>query len=187
MLSGETASGKYPVETVKMMSSIILEAEKSPKTRPFLRDVDLSNVSASIMVAASMIAEKAEAKAILAVTESGQSLAKLSSFRPRSFVYGITNSIHTVRRMALYWGVTPYLLKDYDEDNFNFRAHIIDRFKQRFSLVNGDKLVITRGDGRFFSTGASNSVKVEIIKDEPKVLGGNDSLSEASDSKKKSF
>ncbi len=185
MLSGETASGKYPLETIKMMSSIIKEAERTPKERPFLREMDLSNVNASVMVAASMIAEKVNAKAIFAVTQSGQSCLKVSLFRPRTYVYGITNQISTVRKLALYWGITPFYLDDYDEDNFNFQQDIIKRVKNRFDLTNGDKLVITRGDGKFFSKGSSNSVKVEIIKDEPKVPGGGDVLLESTDAKKK--
>lgn len=185
MLSGETASGKYPIETVQMMSNIIREAEKTPKERPFLREMDLSSVNSSVMVAASMIAEKVDARAIFAVTQSGQSCLKISLFRPHTFVYGITNQLSTVRRLALYWGITPFYLKNYDEDNFNFQEDIIKKVKKRFELINGDKLVITRGDGKFFTKGSSNSVKVHIIKDEPKVPGGGDVLLESSDDKKK--
>jgi pyruvate kinase len=185
MLSGETAAGKYPVETIAMMDSIILEAEKEPKERPFLRHMDLSNVNASVMVAASMIAEKIHAKRILSVTESGHSCLKISQFRPRTPVLGITNNIGTVRKLSLFWGVTPFYLADYDEDNFDFQKDIIEKVKTNLELVNGDKLVITRGDGKFFARGSSNSVKVEIIKDRPKVPGGQEVLKEASDKKKK--
>lgn len=185
MLSGETAAGKYPVRTIEMMNSIILEAEKSPKERPLLRNMDLSNVNASVMVAASMIAEKVHAKRILSVTESGSSCLKISQFRPKTPVLGVTNHIETVRKLALYWGVTPFHLFDYDEDDFNFQKDIVDEVKDNLGLVNGDKLVITRGDGKFFARGSSNSVKVEIVKDKPKVPGGQDVLQEASDKKKK--
>ncbi|CAM9917165.1 unnamed protein product [Chrysoparadoxa australica] len=185
MLSGETAAGKYPVETIKMMNSIILEAERSPKERPFLRHMDLSNVNSSVMVAASMIAEKIHAQRILSVTESGNSCLKISQFRPRTPVLGVTNNIETVRKLSLFWGVTPYHISNYDEDNFNFQIDIIQKVKESLDLKNGDKLVITRGDGKFFARGSSNSVKVEIVKDMPKVPGGHDVLQEASDDKKK--
>ncbi len=185
MLSGETAAGKYPVETVQMMDKIILEAEKTPKERPLLRDVDLSNVNSSLMVAASMIAEKVKAKRILSVTESGQSCLRISSFRPKTRVLGVTNSLQTVRRLSLYWGVSPFHISDYDEDDFDFQKDIINAVKKELKLVNGDNIVITRGDGRFFARGSSHSVKVEIIKDSPNVLGGQSVLIEGSDSKKK--
>lgn len=185
MLSGETASGKYPIQAVKTMHEIIVEAEKTPKERPFIRHMDLSNVNASMMVAASMVAEKIEAKKILSVTESGHSCLRISLFRPSTDVLGITNSIATARRLCLYWGVSPYLVTNSDEDNFNFQEHILNKVKEDFNLVNGDKLVITRGDGKFFSQGSANSVKVEIIKDKPKVLGSSEHLLEASDDKKR--
>ncbi len=185
MLSGETASGKHPVLAVRMMSNIIIEAERTPKERPFIRHMDLSNVNSSTMVAASMIAEKIDAKRILSVTESGHSCLKISMFRPSTMVLGITNSLATARRLCLYWGVSPYLVTDMGQDNFNFQEQVISKVKADLNLVNGDKLVITRGDGKFFARGSSNSVKVEIIKDKPKVLGSSDYLIEASDSKKK--
>ncbi|OUR96579.1 pyruvate kinase [Halobacteriovorax marinus] len=186
MLSGETASGKYPVETVKTMVQIIETAEETPKVRPFLRNVDLSSVHASVMVAASLIGEKIFAKRILAVTESGVSCLKLAKFRPDTPCLGVTTTEETARKMCLYWGIEPFLLNEYKEDSFNFQEHVINAVKKSLGLVNGDKLVITRGDGKFFTAGSSNSVKVEIIKDTPKVLGGSEALEEVSDGKKKS-
>jgi len=186
MLSGETASGDYPVETVKTMVKIIEDAEQTPKERPFLRHVDLSSVQASVMVAASLIGEKVYAKRILAVTESGVSCLKLAKFRPTTPCLGVTTTEKTARKMCMYWGIEPFLLKNYREDSFNFQYHVINKVKKKLKLVNGDKLVITRGDGKFFRAGSSNSVKVDIIKDTPKVLGsGGDTLEEASDDKKK--
>ncbi|MEC7276645.1 MAG: pyruvate kinase [Bdellovibrionota bacterium] len=184
MLSGETAAGKYPVQTIKMMNAIICEAERSPKERPFLRHMDLSNVNASVMVAASMIAEKIHAKRILSVTESGNSCLKISQFRPKTPVLGVTNHIETVRKLSLYWGVTPFHLVDYDEDTFDFQEDIVMKVKEDLDLVNGDKLVITRGDGKFFAKGSSNSVKVEIVKDRPKAPGSGDVTTSEEDKKK---
>lgn len=163
MLSGETAAGKYPIQTIKMMSSIISEAEKTPKERPLLRNMDLSNVNAAVMVGASMIAEKIGAKRILSVTETGESCRRISMFRPSTRVLGITNSIKTARKLCMYWGVSPYYIHDFKEDGFNFLEHILDRVKQEKTINVGDKLVITKGDGKFFQGGSANSVKVEIL------------------------
>lgn len=185
MLSGETAAGKYPVEAVRTMHEIVIEAERTPKERPFIRHMDLSNVNASMMVAASMVAEKIYANKILSVTESGHSCLKISMFRPSTEVLGITNSLRTARRLCLYWGVSPYLVYTKGVDNFNFQEHVINKVKTDFNLVNGDKLVITRGDGKFFAQGSANSVKVEIVKDVPKVLGSNEHFIEATDDKKR--
>lgn len=185
MLSGETASGKYPIETVKMMDNIVREAERTPKDRPLLRHQDLSSVTASIMVAASMIAEKIKAKRILSVTESGSSCLRITQFRPSIPVLGITNSLRVARRMCLYWGVSPFIVIDQEKENSEFMKNVLKEVKERLKLKNGDKLVVTKGDGQFFSQGSSNSVKVELIRDTPKVKGGSQGLEEASDDKKK--
>ena len=185
MLSGETASGKYPVETIRMMNAIVIEAEKTPKERPFLRKQDLSSVTASIMVAASMIAEKIGAERIVSVTESGSSCLKITQFRPSVPVLGITNSLKVARRLCLYWGISPFIVTEEKIENSIFIKNVLKEIKERLALKNGDKLVLTRGDGKFFSQGSSNSVKVEVIRDAPKVLGGSQGLLEASDEIKK--
>ncbi len=185
MLSGETASGKYPLETVRMMDNIVREAERTPKERPLLRHQDLSSVTASIMVAASMIAEKLGAKRILSITESGASCLRITQFRPSIPVLGITNSLKVARRMCLYWGVSPFIVTDQEKENSEFMKNVLKEVKERLKLKNGDKLVVTKGEGQFFSQGSSNSVKVELIKDTPRVKGGSEGLEEASDEKKK--
>ena len=185
MLSGETASGKYPIETVRMMDQIVREAERTPKERPLMRHQDLSSLTASIMVAASMIAEKIGARRILSVTESGASCLRITQFRPSVPVLGITNSLKVARRMCLYWGVSPFIVIDQEKESTDFMKNVLREVKERLKLKNGDKLVVTKGDGQFFSQGSSNSVKVELIKDTPKVLGGSEGLEEASDDKKK--
>jgi len=88
MLSGETASGKYPVEAISMMDAIVREAEKTPKERPLLRNMDLSSVTSAQMVAASLIAEKVKAKWIVSVTLGGNSCLKMTRFRSLTPVLG---------------------------------------------------------------------------------------------------
>ena len=74
------------------------------------------------------------------------------------------------------WGITPFLLESYDEHDANLEYEVIERIKKFQDLKNGDKIVITRGDGQFFSRGSSNSVRVEIIKDINKEYGSNDEI-----------
>lgn len=162
MLSGETAAGKYPVEAVKMMDSIVEEAERKPKERPLLRHMNLRSMSASIQVAASLIAEKVHAKMIISVTQSGNSCLKMSRFRPKSQVLGVTNQVETVRRMTLYWGITPYLLRQ-NRNMEDIEIYMLNVIQEKKMVRPGDKVVITRGDGAYFVRRSSNSIKVEII------------------------
>jgi pyruvate kinase len=164
MLSAETSVGKYPIETVKMMGKIIGEAERTPHERPPLRTVDLARVDDAIMVGASLIAEKINAKRILSVTESGSSCLKMCRFRPTTSVLGVSNSLSAVRKMCLYWGVSPFFLADYEEDDSELERYVFERVRNACELESGDKMVVTRGSGRFFARGSSNSIRVEVVR-----------------------
>jgi len=165
MLSGETASGDYPLETIKMMGQIIEEAETTPKERPLLRNMDLGSVSASLQVAASLIAEKVNAKWIVSITQSGNSCFKMTRFRPKVRVLGVAKTIQVVRRLCLLWGVTPFYFKGEDDDSESLEFKTIDSIREKNLVTKGDKIVCTRGDGEYFTRENSNSVRVEIIKD----------------------
>jgi len=163
MLSAETASGKYPLAAITMMGKIISEAEKNPKERPSLKNLDLARVDDAIMLTASLLAEKIGAKRILAVSESGHSCLRITQYRPKVSILGVSHRLEVVRKMCLYWGVSPFFLKDYQEDYPDLEADVIREVRERCQLNNGDRIVITRGSGKFFASGSANSVRVETI------------------------
>ncbi len=163
MLSGETAVGSYPLKAVKMMDSIIKEAELTPKERPLLRDLVLPDIHTSTMMAASLLAEKVGARYIFSLSEGGNSLRKLARFRPRTGVIGVSSSLATIRKMSLYWGVSSYLLLEFSKDDEKIESHLINVLKAPFNLHSGDKIVVSKGEGRFFDGGTSNSLRVTII------------------------
>lgn len=171
MLSGETASGKYPLEAIQIMGQIILEAESKPTERPFLRHMDISSVTASVQVAASIIAEKLKARWIISITEGGNSCLKMTRFRPKTHVLGVTNSLHVIRKMSLYWGINPYYFNIHENNDLTkLEELMVDKLKKENLLQNGDKVVVTVGDGKFFRHGTTNSIRVETIKDVPKAI-----------------
>lgn len=108
MLSGETAAGKYPVETVRMMARVVVEAEKKNHLRehPFLRTDDIST---GIAAAAVDAADRLRSAAIVAFTESGQTARLISELRPHSRIIALTPHPAIVRRMKLYWGITAHV------------------------------------------------------------------------------
>lgn len=166
MLSGETASGKYPVEAVAMMNQIVEEAEKAPKERPLLRNMEISGVDASVQVAASLLAEKVNARWIMSITQSGNSCQKMTRFRPKTRVLGVTNSIHVVRKMCLYWGVTPYFYEVGLEGGVEkLEEMMFETLKKKNATMNGDNIVVTVGEGKYFQQGTTNSIRVETVKD----------------------
>ncbi len=175
MLSGETASGKYPLEAITIMGQIIVEAEKAPRERPFLRHMDISSVTASIQVAAAIVAEKNKARWIISITEGGNSCLKMTRFRPQTAVLGVTNSLNVIRKMSLYWGIYPYYFNIHENSDLSKLGDMmIEELKEKKLLSLGEKVVITVGDGHFFRQGTTNSIRVEIIKDVPKAIKNTD-------------
>ncbi|MBA3463806.1 MAG: pyruvate kinase [Deltaproteobacteria bacterium] len=115
MLSGETAVGKYPVESVRRMSSIAATTEETlypfersirPAPDPSVPDV-LSRVTARIAATA---AREVGAAALVVVADSDGTAERVSDERPRSPIVALTSDRATRRRLALYWGVQPHAL-----------------------------------------------------------------------------
>jgi pyruvate kinase len=171
MLSGETASGKYPLDAIIIMGQIIEEAEKTPAERPLLRHMEINSVTASVQVAAAIVAEKNNARWVISITEGGNSCLRMTRFRPKTEILGVTNSLDVIRRMSLYWGITPYYFNIHsNEDLTKLGDLMLNELKSNRLLKNGDKVVMTIGDGRYFQQGTTNSIRVEIIKDVPHAI-----------------
>jgi pyruvate kinase len=109
MLSGETASGKYPVESVKTMARIIREIESSAYYRQNMEPLTLDlAVSANAIAHAAMVAARAmKIRTIAVVTDSGGAARLLSEYRPEASIIALTTNEVEFRRLALVWGVTP--------------------------------------------------------------------------------
>ena len=109
MLSGETASGKYPVEAVRTMYKIAIETEESLPVPP---DIDLVNVTRPIagVLARSMVAAtlKLPVKAIIMDTCSGRTGRYLAEFRPKVPIYAMCYNDYTMRELALVYNITSY-------------------------------------------------------------------------------
>ena len=112
MLSGETASGLYPVDAVKTMARIIDEIEKSAYYRANVEVPDLQlAVPANAIAHAAMTAARAmKIKTIVTVSESGGAARLASEYRPDSNIVCLTTNEVSFRRLALIWGVTPVLI-----------------------------------------------------------------------------
>lgn len=108
MLSGETAIGRYPVESVRMMDRIIRAAEASPRSAPARRRREGHiSVPEAIGDSVALLSEDLNLKAIVVFTQSGSSARLVSKFRPRVPVYAFSPIPGILRRTALYWGVVP--------------------------------------------------------------------------------
>ena len=115
MLSGETSSGKNPIKAVETMRGIIRDIEKSDYTFKPENDNSIENwlpkdrqISNSICLHAAQLSEKVSASAIITMTYSGYNAVKMSSLRPKSFIYVFTNNYSILNKLSLVWGTKAY-------------------------------------------------------------------------------
>ena len=146
MLSGETASGKYPVEAVKIMARIAARAEADIdyQKRFFETTKKTHSVTDAITHAACTIAYDLHAAAILAMTKSGQTAELASKFRPEVPIIGCATDGDVLRRLNLCWGVEPMGLPECDTADEMF-AMAIEQAKKSGLVHVGDQIVITAG------------------------------------------
>jgi pyruvate kinase len=109
MLSGETAMGKYPAHAVSTMARIALQVESS--VNPWPPDTDVSGPDESVAHAACRAAEEQQAQAIVTFSQSGSTALLVSKHRPRMSIIAPTPFANIARRMSLYWGVKPVILR----------------------------------------------------------------------------
>ena len=146
MLSGESAVGRYPVETVETMARIAdYTEEHGARDRARLSPRGPgSAVTRSLARVAASVAEELSCKMIVAFTESGVTARLVSGFRPRVPVVAITHDDRVYRRLALWWGVVP-LKSEFAENTDELLAAGEERLKARGLASKGDTLLTLSG------------------------------------------
>ena len=165
MLSGETATGKFPVEAVKMMSQISEITEKEFAFDQFdfsnQGEFDTGSVTQAISTASITVSKITEAKAIVSATMSGYTARQISRHRPRTHIIAVTPLGKTQRQLALTWGVETYLVTDFSETEAMVKETV--RTLRKAGLNPGDRVVITAGVP-FGATGHTNLIRVHEIQ-----------------------
>ncbi len=148
MLSGETAAGKYPVESVRMMASIIEEAEKHYHHwglyQKFPDEVSTHTDALSLTRAARELAHDRDVAAIAVFTETGRTALYMSKARPRVPILAFTPERTTYQRLGLYWGVTPYLVP-FATTVETMLAHVETAILADSNLSPGQQVVMISG------------------------------------------
>lgn len=158
MLSDETAIGEHPAQCVRYISRIAVAAEQTFAFEEYklrLRNSDSYTVPDAIAYAACAAAIKTSADAIIACTETGTSARLVAKYRPQQPLYGLSRKETTLRRMALYWGISPIAFESAEThtDEIESALQIV---QSREALENGSRAVIT--GGRSTRTPGSTSV-----------------------------
>ena len=161
MLSAETASGRYPVETVEAMARVCLEAEKSTEVtldRDFLDRV-FTRIDQSIAMAALFTAYHLKVKAIAALTQSGSTALWVSRLNSGVPVYALTPEITTRYKLSLFRSVFPLMLQ-YQGDNRETLVRLAEDKLLRSGVVkHGDLIVVAFGEP-IGLPGGTNTMKI---------------------------
>jgi pyruvate kinase len=166
MLSGESAIGKYPVETVTIMNKIIENVERDTENYniTFHHEIDPSkiiNTSEAITSAAYTISRNADAKTIITFSVSGNTTSRMSKERAPVQIIGISPNIMTARKLQIMWGVHSC----HHEDAHNVQEMVsiaCSVAKDKKIAIPGDSVVITAGVP-FGNAGATNLLRIAKI------------------------
>ena len=158
MLSGETTTGKFPIDAVSYMASIAENTEKYTEKS----NVELNNYQDDeeiIAASATNAANNLNASAILVGTKSGKSAKLISNLRPKSIIIASCTSEQTAIDLAFYYGVHTTVVPEFNDID-DMIAHIKENAKENFNLNNQDKVIVTGG---FPITKGTNFLKIEEI------------------------
>lgn len=166
MLSGETAAGKYPMESVQTMAAIAVRAESALHYREIFQkqaQAQQTSVTEAISQSVAISALDLDANAIVTSTESGYTARMVSKYRPKSPIIAVTPTEHVLRQLQLVWGVVPTegTLAGSTDEMFDIAV----AGALRTGMVRlGDTVIITAGVpvGR---SGTTNLIKIHHIGD----------------------
>jgi len=162
MLSGETAIGIYPVESLEMMVKIInkTEQEISYSTVGHNPPEEPTTITQAISAASCEVARKLHAKTIISSTQTGHTARQVAKNRPNSIIIGASPHEYVVRQLMVSWGVIP--LKTNFAGNINeIMEEAVQVTKSHGFAKKGDVVVITAGVNQPGSTNLINVTKVE--------------------------
>ncbi len=167
MLSGESASGKYPVKAVEAMAQVIAGAEKYDVSHPVQRRaegmLDFERTDIAIAMAVMYTSAHFKVKAIVALTETGSTPMWMSRSRANIPIYAFTRNENTCGRVMLYRGVYPiYTDITHSGPEVNY-APIFKELLARKLVEAGDRIILTKGDTSGI-TGNTNMMKILEVK-----------------------
>jgi len=163
MLSAETASGQYPVETVQTMVRIILEAERSREenSRHTLEREEAPSIVDAIERSAAKIAEKVGARCIACITRSGTAARTLAKYRPSSSMLAIVDNEETLRRLAFVWGVRGVVIPEIGATDDLFEE--VESLVRKHGFADPEDLIVVTAGVPTLKKGTTNMVKVQRI------------------------
>jgi pyruvate kinase len=158
MLSGETAMGQYPVDTVTLMRQVILYTELNRLNSIVATEFGDSSQRNAVSAAAISMSQQINARVILAETSSGRTARNLCSFRPEAMVVAVTDRKRVYQQMALLWGARSYLIKN----PAKAASETMRMLREEHSIVRGE-IIIRASGSQPGVTGGTDTLKLEVV------------------------
>ncbi|WP_019023318.1 MULTISPECIES: pyruvate kinase [unclassified Thioalkalivibrio] len=167
MLSGETATGRYPARVVESMDRICEAAERQRAARQSDHRMDstFGRVDEAIAMATMYTANHLDVAAIAALTESGSTALWMSRISSGIPIYALTQHESTSRRMTLYRGVYPRILEPIPESHESLNREAVNLLRAEGVVQDGGLVIITKGDLQG-EHGGTNAMKIVRVGDE---------------------
>jgi pyruvate kinase len=165
MLSAETASGKYPINSVKAMSSIISYLEANAEIYHNLYKIsedDDTFLSNNLILMAARLSRNVKAKAIVGITSSGFTGFRLASHRPSASIFVFTRNRQLLTQMSLVWGVRSYFYTNQVSTDATF-TDIEQRLKADNHVNPGD-IIINTASMPLNAKGKTNMLKIHLVE-----------------------
>nr|HAD51677.1 pyruvate kinase [Algoriphagus sp.] len=164
MLSAETASGKYPVNAVKAMSSIISYLEQNAEIYHKLYKIpedDTTFLSNNLLLMAARLSRNVKAKAIVGITSSGFTGFRIASHRPLANIFIFTRNKQLITQMSLVWGVRAYLYQNQVSTDATFED--IEKTLKRDDHVSAGDIIINTASMPLKAKGRTNMLKIHQV------------------------
>ena len=160
MLSGETAVGRYPSETVRTMADVALQAETWRKRRvPDVCVLGEDPIAWAVAHAVVLAAQDLDVKAILCPTRSGATAQRIAAYRPNSTIVGISRNEDVLAQLSLIWGVQPVLMRE--EIVIENEVEQIIKLSCKAGFIKKGDLVAVASGSTDKKAGGTDSIRVQ--------------------------
>lgn len=161
MLSGETAVGRYPSETVSTMAEVVLQTETWRKRRvPDVSVLGHDSVTWAVAHAVVQAAQDLNVKAILCPTRSGATARRIAAYRPTATIVGISRDENILAQLSLIWGVQPVIMRE--EINPDKEVEQIVKLSNKAGYIKKGDLVAVASGSQIQSDGGTDSIRIVV-------------------------
>ncbi|MFQ6677424.1 MAG: pyruvate kinase [Fidelibacterota bacterium] len=161
MVTGETASGNYPIEVIDVLSTVVIETEKTIDFETIPRPIGGINTANAISHATQQAAHDLSVACIITMTYSGSTALMISRYRPNVPVVALTPIVETCRKLSIVWGISPFKINEYQ--SVDDVPNIAEKILKKKKLIKPDSRYIITGGVPVGVPGTTNYLSIQKV------------------------